>query len=102
MRLLLYIIVASMAATGLMACGGGSSAGSTRAEEARLRAAEAARKLIATDHSDTMAMQHSILDAKAIQSEYLVAGDTIAVRAFDKAFRETLLTDDPDLASSVL
>ncbi|MGN1237985.1 MAG: hypothetical protein ACI4UW_03555 [Muribaculaceae bacterium] len=39
---------------------------------------------------------------KAIQSEYLVAGDTIAVRAFDEAFRETLLTDDPDLASSVL
>ena len=49
-----------------------------------------------------MAMQHSILDAKAIQSEYLVAGDTIAVRAFNEAFRETLLTDDPDLASSVL
>ena len=47
-------------------------------------------------------MQHSILDAKAIQSEYIMAGDTAAVRAFDEAFRSKLRADDPELASAVL
>ena len=48
-----------------------------------------------------MAMQHAILDAKAVQSEYILAGDTAAVRAFDEAFREKIGNDDPDLASAV-
>ncbi|MGN1245149.1 MAG: hypothetical protein ACI4UN_00810 [Muribaculaceae bacterium] len=101
LRSLLYILVACSAALGLAGCGGGSAT-STRAPEARSRAVEAAAKLIATSHTDTMAMQHAILDAKAIQSEYILAGDTAAVHAFDKAFSEKLLNDDPQLADAVL
>ena len=101
MRHLLYLPALLAAATLVSGCGGGSSATSTRAAEARTRAIEAAAKLIATSHTDTMAMQHAILDAKAVQSEYILAGDTAAVRAFDEAFREKIGNDDPDLASAV-
>ncbi|MDD6777765.1 MAG: hypothetical protein PUD91_01840 [Bacteroidales bacterium] len=98
-RLIFLLLVAAA----VMSCGGGSKASApTRAAEARTRATEAALRLIATSHTDTMAMQHSILDAKAIQSEYIMAGDTAAVRAFDEAFRSKLRTDDPELASAVL
>ncbi len=100
MRHLLYIPAFLAAAVIVTGCGG-SSATSTRAAEARTRAIEAAAKLIATSHTDTMAMQHAILDAKAVQSEYLMAGDTAAVRAFDEAFKEKIGNDDPDLASAV-
>lgn len=101
MRHLLYLPVLLAAAALVSGCGGGSSATSTRAAEARARAIEAAARLIATSHTDTMAMQHAILDAKAMQSEYILAGDTAAVRAFDEAFREKIGTEDPDLASAV-
>ena len=89
MRHLLYIPALLAATVIVTGCGGGSSATSTRAAEARTRAIEA------------MAMQHAILDAKAVQSEYILAGDTAAVRAFDEAFREKIGNDDPDLASAV-
>ena len=101
MRHLLYLPVVLAAAALVSGCGGGSSATSTRAAEARTRAIEAAARLIATSHTDTMAMQHAILDAKAMQSEYILAGDTAAVRAFDEAFREKIGNEDPDLASAV-
>ena len=68
MRHLLYIPALLAATVIVTGCGGGSSATSTRAAEARTRAIEAAAKLIATSHTDTMAMQHAILDAKAVQS----------------------------------
>lgn len=101
MRHLLYLPALLAAAALMSGCGGGSSATSTRAAEARTRAIEAAARLIATSQTDTMAMQHAILDAKAMQSEYILAGDTAAVRAFDEAFREKIGNEDPDLASAV-
>ena len=90
-------------AVAMMGCGGGTNdSAPTRAAEARTRAAEAAQRLIATSHADTVAMQHSILDAKAVQSEYMMAGDTAAVRAFDEAFGAKLRAEDPELAAAVL
>ena len=42
-----------------------------------------------------------ILDAKAVQSEYLLMGDTVAAQAFDAAFREYLVMHDELLAKEL-
>ena len=86
-----------------LACSSGctSCSSSAKAQEARERAIAAARELIASDHSDTMALQHKILDAKAIQSEYAIAGDSIAAKAFDEAFREHIRQNDESLAIAI-
>lgn len=70
-------------------------------EEAKARAVSAAQALIATDHNDTILMERMILDAKAIQSEYILAGDTVAAQVFDTAFKEYMLANDGDLAKDM-
>lgn len=61
----------------------------------------AAKELIATDHSDTMALQHKLLEAKAVQSKYAIDGDSGAVNAFDEAFREYVSKNDAALANAI-
>ena len=80
---------------------GCSCAPDTRADEARERAVVAAQQLIDTDHSDTIALQHRILEAKVVQSEYVIAGDSIAVEAFDEACRDYLMLHDGSLAEAI-
>ena len=75
--------------------------GSEYAREARERAVLAAQALVASDHSDTIGMEGLILEAKAVQSEYMLKGDTIAVQEFDKAFREYVEVNDPELAKEL-
>lgn len=98
MRKLIYIF-ATMVVTGVLY--GCSCAPDTRADEARERAVVAAQQLIDTDHSDTIALQHRILEAKVVQSEYVIAGDSIAVEAFDEAFRDYLMLHDGSLAEAI-
>ena len=50
----------------------------TRIDEARNRATAAADSVVAADSTGLMALQKSILAAKAVQSEYLLTGDTAA------------------------
>ena len=64
-------------------------------------ATEAAKKLVATDHSDTLAMQNSILEAKAQQAEFQVTGDTAIINAYNRAFKKYLLDSDPELAKEI-
>lgn len=82
----------------LAACG---SSGSEYEEEARQRAIVAAQVLVASNHDDTIQMERIILDAKSIQSEYLLKGDTIAAQAFDNAFQEYVTANDPQLAKEI-
>ena len=98
MRKLLYIFATMVVAGVLYGC---SCAPDTRADEARERAVVAAQQLIDTDHSDTIALQHRILEAKVVQSEYVIAGDSIAVEAFDEAFRDYLMLHDGSLAEAI-
>lgn len=98
MRKLIYIFATMVVAGVLYGC---SCAPDTRADEARERAVVAAQQLIDTDHSDTIALQHRILEAKVVQSEYVIAGDSIAVEAFDKAFRDYLMLHDGSLAEAI-
>ena len=103
MRHLLYISILAAAAAATVACSSGcsSSTSSPHADEARERAVAAAKELIATDHADTMALQHKLLDAKAIQSKYAIDGDSGAVNAFDEAFREYVTKNDASLAHAI-
>lgn len=84
----------------LTACGNNEKK-SLLEDEARARAVTAAKALIATDHSDNFLMEGMILDAKAIQSEYIIKGDTLAADAFDNAFREYITTNDSVLAKEL-
>ena len=98
MRHLIYIFATMVVAGVLYGC---SCAPDTRADEARERAVVAAQQLIDTDHSDTIALQHRILEARVVQSEYVIAGDSIAVEAFDEAFRDYLMLHDGSLAEAI-
>ena len=98
MRKLIYIFATMVVAGVLYGC---SCAPDTRADEASERAVVAAQQLIDTDHSDTIALQHRILEAKVVQSEYVIAGDSIAVEAFDEAFRDYLMLHDGSLAEAI-
>lgn len=69
--------------------------------EARQVATAAALKLVATDHGDTLAMQNCILEAKSLQAKFQVARDTMAVNAFNRAFKKALQDNDPALAKEI-
>ncbi len=64
-------------------------------------ATDAAKKLTETDHTDTLAMQNCILEAKAAQTEFQVAGDTAAINSFNRAYKQYLVKNDPDLAKEI-
>ena len=81
----------------MVACGSSSS----YEETARVRAVEAAKKVIATPHDNMNKMERILLEAKAVQSEYIMIGDTIAANAFDVAFREYIVANDQELANEL-
>ncbi len=70
-------------------------------EKAIETATQAAEKLVKTDHSDTLAMQNCVLEAKTLQTEFQVANDTAAINAFNQAFKKYLLDNDPSLAKEM-
>lgn len=82
----------------LAACG---SSGSEYVEEAKERAVVAAQALVNSNHDNIMEMERLILDAKAIQSEYILKGDTVAAKAFDTSFQEYVTANDPQLAKEI-
>lgn len=92
-KFLLYTFVFAL----LCSCG----AKSEYEQEARERAVVAAKALIETDHDNIMKMEEKILSAKAVRSEYLLMGDTIASQAFDEAFKEYVSANDSVLAQEL-
>jgi len=69
--------------------------------EARDSGMRAAAALVAVDHTDTMAMERAVMDAKAKQSMFALKRDSAAVRAFDEAFRSYLKEKDKPLYHSI-
>lgn len=92
-KFLLYTFVFAL----LCSCG----AKSEYEQEARERAVVAAKALIETERDNIMKLEEKILSAKAVCSEYLLMGDTIASRAFDEAFKEYVLANDSVLAQEI-
>jgi len=96
MRQLLYI--AAAVAVLLVSCGEKKSPLDAEARDSGMRAAAA---LVVVDHTDTMAMERAVMDAKAKQSVYALKRDSAAVRAFDEAFRAYLKEKDRALYQSI-
>ena len=69
--------------------------------EARDSGMRSAAALVVVDHTDTMAMERAVMDAKAKQSVYALKRDSAAVRAFDEAFRSYLKEKDRLLYQSI-
>ncbi len=73
--------------------------------ELALKAAEVAtamaKKVVESDHADTLAMQNAILEAKAEQAQFQVADDTAAINNYNRAFKKYLQQHDPDLAKEI-
>ena len=69
--------------------------------KAEVVATAAAQKVVGTDHSDTLAMQNAILEAKTLQAEFQVANDTCAINAFNRTFKKYLQEHDPKLAKDM-
>ncbi len=74
---------------------------SPRIDEARNRAIAAADSVAAADSIGLMALQNSILAAKAVQSEYLLTGDTAAADTFDATFRRQMAVRNSQLAEEM-
>lgn len=93
------VAISALMVSGICGCSGsGARLGNS---EAREKAEAAAKSLVDADHSDTMLLQQKILEAKAIQSEYALAGDSDAVKDFDEAFRNYITKNDKSLAAAM-
>ena len=78
-----------------------NSVPSPLAEKATQVATKMARQLVATDHSDTLALQSCILEAKAQQAEFQAARDTAAINSYNRAYKKYLMKNDPQLAKEI-
>ena len=96
MRHLIYVV--AIMAVVLLGCAQEKSPLDAEARDSGMRAAAA---LVAVDHTDTMAMERAVMDAKAKQSAYALQRDSVAVRAFDEAFRSYLKEKDRPLYHSI-
>ena len=77
---------------------------SKKNEAARERALQAVEMVLAVDTVqpvDSFALEHAILMAKAVESEYQIAGDEETAEAFREAFEETLSERNPELAAQL-
>lgn len=95
-----YIIIAIVAMVGASSC-----EQSKKNEAARERALQAVEMVLAVDTVqpvDSFALEHAILMAKAVESEYQIAGDEETAEAFREAFEETLSERNPELAAQLL
>ncbi len=65
------------------------------------RAETAAAKVVEADSAGLMELQDCILRAKAVQSEYVLLGDTVAADTFDACFRRYVTELNPQLAEEM-
>lgn len=94
-----YIIIAIVAMVGASSC-----EQSKKNEAARERALQAVEMVLAVDTVqpvDSFALEHAILMAKAVESEYQIAGDEETAEAFREAFEEVLSERNPELAAQL-
>lgn len=86
---------------GAASCGGGkqkSQESAAEIEAAQIEGREAARIFVNRPWRDTMELQSHLLEVRAQQSKYQVAGKPESAAAFDSAFVATLRTVRPEIA----
>ena len=98
-RRLAYLFLA----LAVMACSGRNSDDCQVADpdDAVARGQEAAWMVTHTDRSDTIALQRTILDARAIHDEYVLTGQEDAAHDFEQAFIDSLRRADEQLAEEI-
>lgn len=69
--------------------------------EAAKEGREAAKTIVTKNWKDTMDLQLALLDARARNSKYELAGKTRCKAKFDSAFFNTIRTVRPDLADQL-
>lgn len=69
--------------------------------EAAKEGREAAKAIITRNWKDTMDLQIALIDARAQNSKYEMAGKTQCKAKFDSAFFNTIRTVRPDLAGQL-
>ncbi len=85
---------------GAASCGGKQKSEESAAEieAAQIEGREAARIFVNRPWRDTMELQSHLLEVRARQSKYQVAGKAESAAAFDSAFVATLRTVRPEIA----
>ena len=68
---------------------------------AQIEGRKAAGQIIGPKWEDTLKLERALLDAKTIQSKYLIQGKPECAEAFDSAFISTIRTVNPDLARKI-
>ena len=68
---------------------------------AQMEGRRAAGKILGPEWNDTTKLKHALLDAKTIQSKYLIDGKPQCAEAFDSAFISTIRTVKPELAKKI-
>ena len=61
----------------------------------------AAERIAYSDHSDTLAMQEAIMDARAQHSALVIAGNKDGAKTYDEALRNRLMKLDAQLCDSI-
>lgn len=98
------IIAASVVALAscTVACGNNKAQESEAdIEAAMMMGREAARTLVNRKWTDTIELQNYVLEARAKQSELVMAGRPKGAEAFDSAFVTTVKTVNPSLAIKI-
>lgn len=71
-------------------------------EAAQIEGREAARVFVNRPWRDTVELQKQLLEARAKQSKYQIAGKPQSAAAFDSAFVSTLKTVRPEVARELV
>lgn len=78
-----------------------SEAATAEVEAAQMEGRNAAKLFLSRDMTDTMQLQHSLLEAKAKQSKYIIDKKPECAAAFDSTFISTLRSVRPDIANQI-
>lgn len=80
---------------------GGASVSEQQKQEAVNKGRTAARALINVNESDSFGIQGKLLEARAMQSQYVTDGRKVEAEIFDTAFIHTLRAVKPELARQI-
>ena len=72
-----------------------------QAEQEARNAAETVLAIDSVEPVDSFALERAILDAKALQSQYIISDNQEASEIFDKTFRETITQRQTQLAQEL-
>ena len=87
----------------LAACGGNQqeNAPANASETPAQQGYDAAWTVAHTDHTDTIALQRAIIDARARHDRFVLMGDDEEAQAFEQAFADSLRHIDPEIATII-